>query len=271
MRLHDPESVPLLDRCRAPFHPSGEDRPPAAVKQCHTATGPTRRPTRWDVPAKLWWMIHKDLICECRARRVWPAMLLMGIVVAMVFGIQMDLLPNQKHQIVGGLLWLATFFAGAVAMDRSFAAERDDGCWDGLALYPVGPTAIFLAKLSANVIALAALQAILIPLFAVLSGAELAVHPWAMLLVAILGNVGIAAAGTLLSALSAGIRYGAGLLVLLLLPLATPVVIAAAEATRLVCEGSLDASYSRWVQLLGAFAVVFTVAGMVLFEYVVED
>ena len=223
------------------------------------------------MPAKLWWMIHKDLISECRARRVWPAMLLMGVVVALVFSIQMDLLPSQKHQIVGGLLWLAIFFAGTVAMDRSFAAERDDGCWDGLSLCPVGPTAIFLAKLSANVLALAALQAILIPLFAVLSGVELVRYPWAMLLVALLGNLGIAAVGTLLSALSAGIRHGTGLLVLLVLPLATPVVLAAAEATRLVCEGSLDQHYWRWAQLLGGFAAIFTAAGMVLFDYVVED
>ena len=68
---------------------------------------------------------------------------------------------------------------------------------------------------------------------------ELASHPWAMLLVALAGNVGIAAVGTLLSALAAGIRRNASLLVLLVLPLAAPVVIAAAEATRLTAEGSL--------------------------------
>jgi len=223
------------------------------------------------VPAKLWWIIHKDLICECRARRVWPAMLLMGIVVALVFSIQMDLLPHQKHQIAGGLLWLAIFFAGTVAMDRSFAAERDDGCWDGLSLCPLSPTLIFLAKFSVNVVALAALQAALIPLFAVLSGVEWAARPWAMLLVAVLGNLGIAAVGTLLSAVSAGIRHGAGPLVLLVLPLATPVVLAAAEATRLVCEGPIDRQYWQWVQFLGGFAAVFIAAGMTLFDYVVED
>ncbi len=223
------------------------------------------------MPAKLWWMIHKDLISECRARRVWPAMLLLGIVVALVFSIQMDLLPSQKRQVVGGLLWLAIFFAGTAAMDRSFAAERDDGCWDALSLCPVGPTMVFLAKLSANVVALAALEAILIPLFAVLSGVELAGHPWAMLLVALLGNLGIAAVGTLVSAMSAGIRHGASLLVLLVLPLATPVVLAAAEATRLACEGPLDQEFWRWVQLLGGFAAIFIAAGVVLFDYVVED
>jgi heme exporter protein B len=223
------------------------------------------------MPAKLWWLIHKDLISERRARRVWPAMLLLGIVVALVFSLQMDLPPSEKRQAVGGLLWLAVFFAGAAAMDRSFALERDDGCWDALRLCPVGPTTIFLAKLSANVIALAALEAILIPLFAVLSDVELARHPWTVLLVAILGNVGIAAVGTLVSAMSAGIRHGAGLLVLLVLPLATPVVLAAAESTRLACEGPLGPEFWRWVQFLAGFAAIFVAAGVMLFDYVVEE
>ncbi len=220
---------------------------------------------------KLWWLIHKDLVSECRARRVWPAMALLGIVVALVFSIQMDLPPSQKREVIGGLLWLAIFFAGMVAMDRSFAAERDEGCWDGLALFPVSPTTIYLAKLTSNVVAIAALETILVPLFVVLSGVELASHLWAMVLVAVLGNLGIAAVGTLLSAMSAGIRHSASLLVLLVLPLATPVVLAAAEATRLAGEASLGAQYWGWLQLLGGFAVVFVTAGTVLFDYVVED
>ena len=28
--------------------------------------------------AKLWWIVHKDLVSECRARRAWPAMILFG-------------------------------------------------------------------------------------------------------------------------------------------------------------------------------------------------
>jgi heme exporter protein B len=223
------------------------------------------------VTKKLWWMIHKDLISECRARRVWPAMALLGIVVAVVFSLQMDCVANQKREMIGGLLWLAIFFAGMVAMDRSFAAERDEGCWDALSLSPVSPTTIYLAKLVTNVVAMAALESILIPLFVVLSGVELTSHLWAMVLVALLGNLGIAAVGTLVSAMSAGIRHNASLLVLLVLPLATPVVLAAAEATRLVGEGSLGAQYWGWVQLLGGFALAFTTAGAVLFDYVVEE
>lgn len=221
--------------------------------------------------AKLWWMISKDLVSEFRSRRVWPAMLLLGVIVALMFSIQMNLLPDQKRQIVGSLLWLAIFFAGTLTLDRSFASEREDGCWEGLMLCPISPTAVYLAKLAVNVIALAALQCVLIPLFAILSDAPLLEHPGPILLVAVLGNLGISAVGTLLSALAAGIRHSAYLLPLLVLPMAIPVVLGAAETTRLALENDLGAEWWRWVQLCGAFDVIFITVGIVLFEFAIED
>lgn len=226
---------------------------------------------RESLVSKLWWIIHKDLLSECRARRVWPTMLLLGVVVALVFGLQMDSLAQQKHRVVGALLWLATFFAGMTAIDRSFASERESHCWEGLLLYPISPTTIFLAKLIVNLLALVALECVLIPLFVVFCDVPLLARPGAMLLVTLLGDLGIAAIGTLVSALAGGLRQGGNLLVLLVLPMAVPVVLAAAEATRLSIEGNLAADWWRWVQLLGAFAVIFTTAGMVLFDFVIEE
>jgi heme exporter protein B len=216
-------------------------------------------------------MVHKDLVSECRAARVWPAMLLFGVVVALVFGIQMDLPVDGKRRMVGSLLWLATFFAGMLAVDRSFASEREWGCWEGLLSYPVRPAVIFLAKLTVNVVALAALQCVLIPLFVVLSDVPLLAHPWAMFLVALLGNLGIAAPATLLSALASGIRQGGTLLGLLALPMAVPVVLASAEATRLTIAGEFGPEWWRPIQLLAAFAIVFATAGTFLFDFLVED
>lgn len=221
--------------------------------------------------AHLWWILHKDLVTEFRTRRAWPTMLLMGVIVSLVFSLQMDLLPDQKRRMVGALLWLATFFAGMTAIDRSFASEREDGCWEGLKLYPVSPAVIYFAKLSVNVAALAVLQCFLIPLFFMLSGVTLSGRVGEMLLVASLGNIGIAAVATLLSALAAGLGRSANMLVVLALPLVIPVVLAAAEATRLLAENHTDDAWWRWVQLLGAFAVVYVTAGTVLFEYTIEE
>lgn len=221
--------------------------------------------------AQLWWMISKDLITEYRARRAWPAMLLLGVVVAVVFTVQMGLLPEQKSQISGGLLWLAMFFAGLIAIDRSCASEKSDGCWDGLLAYPVSPSLVYWAKCVASFLALLLLAGILIPVFVALSGVDLLRPAWAIGLVAVLACLGFSAVGTLLSALTNGIRQGGSLLALVLLPLTIPVVLAAAEATRLIAVGQIGDEWWRWTQLLGGFAVIYLTAGTILFDFVIED
>jgi heme exporter protein B len=198
-------------------------------------------------------------------------MLLMGVIVGLVFSLQMDLLPGQKQRMVGAMLWLALFFAGMTAVDRSFASEREDGCWEGLTLYPISPVLIYLAKLSVNVVALAVLQCLLFPLFFILAGVPLSERIAPLLLVASLGNVGIAAVATLLSALATGLGRNANLLVVLVLPLIIPVILAGAEATRLLADNQINDAWWRWVQLLGAFAVVYVTAGTVLFEHTIEE
>lgn len=217
------------------------------------------------------WLVHKDLLREWRAPRVWPAMLLMGIVLALVIEMQVELPREQRASVVGGLFWLAAFFAGSVALDRSFAGERDDGCWHGLLLYPVAPATIFLAKTAANFLALCGLDAVLAPAFAIFSDVPLLDRPGPFLAIAGLANLGCAAVGTMVSALTHGLPHRGGLLVLLLLPLISPVVLGAAQATRLLLVGDLGEPWWRWMQLLACFAVVFVTLGTLLFEFVVEE
>jgi heme exporter protein B len=222
------------------------------------------------VGPKLWWLIHKDLLCELRARQAWPAMLLLGIVVAVVFSVQMDA-GLETSGTMGGLLWIAIFFAGTLALERSFGAEREQGCLRGLLLYPIPPGTVYAAKLIVNVVALTCLELVLIPLFVVFADVPLQRHAAGLALVALLGNLGIAAVGTLLGGVTSGQAGRANLLALLVLPVVVPVVLGAAEATRLLVPDELGAAWWRWVQLLAAFAVVFITAGWILFEYVIEE
>jgi len=223
------------------------------------------------VTAQIWWILQKDLVSEWRSRRAWPAMVLMGIIVAVAFSLQIDLPPEYRRPTAAGLLWVAIFLAAGLGLDRSFAVEREEGCWQALLLYPVSPSSIYLAKLAVNVVWLAALQCVLVPLFVALTDAPLLDRPWAMALVALLGNLGIASAGTLLGALATRVHKGTNLTVLLALPMAMPVVLAAAEATRLLAEGRVDRAWWDWNSLLGAFAAIFIVAGTVLMDFVTEE
>ena len=221
--------------------------------------------------AKLWWLIQKDLITEIRSKRAWPAMLLLGVVVAVVLTVQMRLLPDQRRQIVGALLWLAVFFSGLLGIDRSCSSEQNEGCWQVLLLYPVSPSLVYWSKFLTNVVALLVVECLLIPLFGALSDSELLQPLWAICLVALLASLGLSAVGTLLSALANGVGLSGQLLTLLVLPLSIPVLLAAAEATRLIAFDQIGAEWWRWVQLLGGFAVIFITAGTILIEFVIEE
>jgi heme exporter protein B len=224
-----------------------------------------------ELATKLWWLVRKDLLSEYRARQFWPAMLLLGAVMVFIFTVQISLPANERQQTASGYFWLAVFFAGAVALDRTFGCERDQGCLDGLLSYPIPASLLFVAKVAVNMAALMSLACLLVPLFVVFAGVPLLAHPAALMLVLSFGTLGLAAIGTLLSALTSVTRQRASLLVLLVLPLAFPVLLAASEAMRLAMAGDFGAAWLRWIQLLAAFAVIYSTAGVVLFEFVVEE
>lgn len=219
----------------------------------------------------MWWLIHKDLLRELRTFGVWPGMLLLGLVTVFLLATQLNVPLEQKTSLAGGLLWISIFFAGSIALERSFAGERDAGCWQSLSLYPVRPSVLFLAKMAVNTISISLLECVLIPAFVVLTDVPLFASPRPMLLVMVLGALCFASIGTLLSALTAGLRSRGGLLALLLLPLLTPVLLASAEATRLTLVDEIGPTLWQWINLLAVFATVFTMAGTLLFEFVLEE
>jgi ABC-type transport system involved in cytochrome c biogenesis, permease component len=217
-----------------------------------------------------WWLVHKDLLRELRAPRAWPAMLILSLALAMVISVQIDSPSDQHLELAGGMFWLAAFFAGTVALDRSFSGEHEQACWQGLLLYPVGPGTLFLAKLAANFLAFCALDVVLVPAFTLLSGVSLFAQPGPFLATALVANLGFSAVGTLVSALTSGLSQRHGLLVLLLFPLVLPVVLGAVQATRAMLVGDFS-SWWRWIQLLSCFAAVFVALGTLIFDYLVED
>jgi heme exporter protein B len=217
------------------------------------------------------WLVVKDLRCEFRDRRVWPTMLLLGFVLVLFLELQLELPAATRYQVVGGLLWLGVFFAGTLALDRSFAGEREEGCWKALLLYPVSSGVLYLAKVAVNLVALFVLEGFLILAAVIFSNAPLLDRPLLLGLVALLGNLGFASVGVLVGASTRNCALRGGVLPLLLLPLITPVLLGAAQATRLLAVGRVDEEWWRWIQLLAAFAVLFTTLGLLVFDFLLED
>ena len=218
-----------------------------------------------------WWLVVKDLVGEFRVRRAWPGMLLLGLLLVLLLEMQIDLPAEQKQLVISGMLWLVVFFVGTLALERSFASEREEGCWRALLLYPLSPTVIFLAKIAVNFVTLVLVECVLVPAFVILSNAPLLQHPLLLALVLMLGNLGFVSVGVLVSALTANFSQRGSLLALLLLPLAIPVLLGAAEATRLLVTDDLNEPLWCWLQLLTAFAALFMTLGILVFEFIVED
>ncbi|MFO0868739.1 MAG: heme exporter protein CcmB [Pirellulales bacterium] len=217
------------------------------------------------------WLVWKDLRCEWRARRVAPAMLLLGGLLVVMVALQLDLPAPLRRSVGGGLSWLTIFLAGTLALERSWSAEREEGCYDALRLYPIPRSAIYLAKLLVNLIAITLLEAVVVPALVVLADIPLFARPGPLLLVAMLSNLGFAAVGTVLSAATSGLAQRGGLLAILSLPLLAPVILAATEATRSLLAEPADDGWLRPVQLLACFALLFSTLGALVFDIVLED
>jgi heme exporter protein B len=217
----------------------------------------------------LLWIVHKDLLFEIRSPVALVTTGLLGISVAVLFSVQGGQSESQRHML-GATLWMAVFLAGVPMMDRGSSLERENGCWDALRLLPVAPSVIFLARLAANSAVLAILECVLIPLFFLLSNQSPSSGAGGVVAVAALATVGLAAIGTLVTCLGLG-RRNSSLPLVLVLPLAIPVLVAAAECTRLIAAGEMGDAWWRWMQLLAVFDVVFVAGGFVLFETAIEE
>jgi heme exporter protein B len=217
---------------------------------------------------KVWAIVRKDLALERRSREMLGSMFLFSLLVLLVFSFSFDLRVEEPSAVAPGVLWVAISFAGMLGLARSFVLERDQGCLDGLLLCPVDRSVLYLGKMLSNLIFLSLTELILLPLYLALF--NLAFKPL-LLPVLVLGTLGFAAVGTLLSALTAQVRAREILLPILLFPIVLPVLIAAIRLTAGVFDGQPWPEMRRWMQLLVGFDVLLISLSYMVFDYVVEE
>jgi heme exporter protein B len=215
-------------------------------------------------------VLKKDLRIEWRTRESVSGLVALGVLLVVVFSVAHDPTPEEAPRLAPSVLWATFVFTGLAGVQRGFLLEREQDCLAGLLLAPIDPGAVFLGKLAANLVLLAAMQAIVVPLVALLLHVDFSAVLPALVLVLTLGNLGFAAGATLFTAVAVRTRAREVLLPLLLLPLVLPVVIAGVKATQAVLAGGLAAAGDP-VGVLVAFDVIFTVAGWLLFTYVARD
>lgn len=212
-------------------------------------------------------VLWKDLLCEWRSRDRLPAMLVFSLLTVMVLRFSQP--PGQASAGAPGLLWVAYVFAAVLGMNRGFALELENEALSGLALAPVDRGWIYLGKTLANGLLLAVAQLTTAVCFAVLFDVDLLAVALPFLGVALLGAVGLAAAGTLFAGISVRTRYREVMLPLLLFPLLVPLLVGAVQATADLLAG--EPVHAGAIQLLAVYDAVFLIASFLLFEYVLDE
>jgi heme exporter protein B len=222
-------------------------------------------------PALFWRQVFaivwKDLRCELRTRQVWIGMAMFALLVLVVFNFAFDVRVDNKAAVAPGALWIAFVFASVLGLGRTLASELDRGSMDRLLLCPVDRTAVYFAKLIGNLAFIGAVEIVALPIFAAIY--DLPIITGLILPIVALGTIGVAAVGTLFSAVAATTQAREVLLPLLVFPLIVPVVIGAVKATEaLVSPVGGDAP---WLGLIAAFDVIFLSISAVTFQYVIEE
>src|SRR5579864_4466863 len=215
-------------------------------------------------------ILAKELRTEFRSRELLGTTIVFVLIVIVLFSFTFDPTSSESRRFGPGLLWLAFLFAGSLMLQPSFLREQANDTLAALRLAPIEPFAILLGKIASNMFFMLLAELFLLPIFAVLYNVPVLGEFGPILLVFMLGTLGVATVGTVLSAISSHARMRELMLPLLLFPTLTPVLIASAEVT----AGLLSESPSlNWVGVafLVVFDIVFLTAAWLFGEYLFEE
>lgn len=160
--------------------------------------------------------------------------------------------PKTLREIAPGVVWVCALLASMLSVNAMFAQDHTDGSLEQMLLAPQSALAVAAAKSCAHWLLSGLPLLIATPLVGLLFGLS-APALWALMLGLLLGTPILSLLGGLGAALTLGLRSGGMLLILIVLPLATPALIFGSGAVGMV-EAGLSAS--GHFSLLGALLIV---------------
>jgi len=211
----------------------------------------------------------KDLRIEFRSRVTVSQVVPFAGLVLVLFGFALDANRPVLETATSGLFWVTVMFVATMAVQRSTAIETNDGARRALLLAGIEPAAVFLGKLIAVAVQLLVVEVVLVAGVVVLYDAR--IESWALLLsTCLVATIGIAAAGSVLGALVAGVRARETVLPILLLPVLAPVLIGATRAFD-DALGSVAVDGWAWLGLLAGFGAINVVLGALAYGVLLEE
>ena len=221
-------------------------------------------------------LLKKDLRQEFRTREMLTSMGIYALLVIIVYGAALALTARgiDIAHMGGGLLWVLIVFTSLLGLGRSFAHEKEQGCMEGILLVPIDRSVVFLAKATANILFMLAVEVVAVPLFYFffMTGQPTAPTLPAIVAPLIVGTIGMAGIGTMLSTITMSTRSKDVLLAVLFIPLIYPLLYACVTATTGAITGTefwMDLFVVPLVLACG-YDIVMLLVCWVLYDFVVS-
>ncbi len=224
-----------------------------------------------DLLRHAWTVASKDLLVEFRSRTALLSAVVFVVLVLMVFNFGRDPTAVATIDLAPSILWVTFTFSAVLAMNRAFQIELENQALDGLLLAPISPSSIYLGKLLANLVFVATVELIGVPLVALFFNVRVLPYLPPLAAIIALATVGFVAVGTLFSAMTARTRFAELLLPVLLLPFMIPPLSWATLATGRLLAGRPLSELVGWLNMLAVYDVVFVTLALLLFPATVNE
>ena len=211
-------------------------------------------------------VLRRELQHEFRSRQRLLMVLLYAALSTFVFSFALELDRGARQEAVAGVLWTTIVFASLLGFERQSGEARGSGMREALRLAPIPRHSILIGQLLANWLFTLSLAIL-----------TLLVQSWLfdmpllqaqVIAAVVMGSLGIATIGTMLSAMISQTRASAGILGMLMLPLILPTVISAVRLTlvaRVGRPGDAD-----WLLLLVLQDLILILLATWLYPYLVD-
>ena len=211
----------------------------------------------------------KDTLSEMRTKGIVFSVLVFTLLVIVIFNFAFGTNQEIISTVAPGILWVTFAFAGVLSLNRSFIMEKEEGCLEGLMVCPINREVIYVGKMLGSLLFMLVIEAIALPIFALLF--NLPVFSLQLIAITVLTTIGFVAIGTLFSALAVNTKAREMVLPILFLPIVVPIIICAVKASELALSGKSWSNLSSWLQIIGAFDVIFIVVSFLIFSFVIEE
>ena len=216
-------------------------------------------------------LLKKDLLIELRSKEIVISMAAFGVSVILLYSFSFNESPRTFSIFASGLIWMVFLFISVLGLHRSFSLEKEFDAIGLILSAPVDRSLIFLSKWVSGFLFLLIAQIIIVPLFWLFLDLDIPEQIGLWLLIFIMTDLGIAAIGSLVAGITLRARMSEVLLPILLFPLVSPLLIAAVKSTDAILMGLPFEEWKIWAAIIFTFVIVFSVTGVLIFEYVSEE